>query len=118
MPLTCSFCVPGGPEHGRSQNQSPVKYTLEAVVVEGQFQVLKDDPYGLYYRAGCRGRERQNNPAPDVAQPRMHRASPAGLLVAALLWAQNLGLWHRLAPGGRRTRTCGGRAGAVRCGWA
>jgi hypothetical protein len=27
-----------------------VKYSLEAVVVEGQFAVLKDDPYGLFYR--------------------------------------------------------------------
>ncbi len=51
VPLTCSFCVPGGPESMvEVKTKSPVKYTLEAVVVEGQFQVLKDDPYGLYYR--------------------------------------------------------------------
>ena len=28
----------------------PVKYTFEAVVVEGKFLVLPDDPSGLYYR--------------------------------------------------------------------
>lgn len=51
VPLTCSFCLPGGPEslvEVRSRN--PVRYTLEPVVVEGRFAVLADDPYGLYYR--------------------------------------------------------------------
>ena len=32
------------------KTKNPVKYSLEAVVVEGQFAVLKDDPYGLFYR--------------------------------------------------------------------
>lgn len=51
VPLTCSFCVAGGPESMiEVKTKTPVKYTLEAVVVEGQFQVLQDDPYGLYYR--------------------------------------------------------------------
>ena len=51
VPLTCPFCVPGGPESMvEIKTKSPVKYTMEAVVVEGQFAVLNDDPYGLYYR--------------------------------------------------------------------
>jgi hypothetical protein len=51
VPLTCSFCVPGGPESMvEVKTKSPVKYSMEAVVVEGQFAVLKDDPYGLFYR--------------------------------------------------------------------
>ena len=51
VPLTCSFCVPGGPESMvEVKTKVPVKYSLEPVVVEGQFAVLKDDPYGLYYR--------------------------------------------------------------------
>lgn len=51
VPLTCSFCVPGGPESMvEVKTKVPVRYTLEPVVVEGQFAVLKDDPYGLYYR--------------------------------------------------------------------
>jgi uncharacterized protein len=32
------------------RTKTPVKYTLEPVVVEGKFAVLNDDPYGLYYR--------------------------------------------------------------------
>ena len=27
-----------------------MRYTLEPVTVEGNFAVLSDDPYGLYYR--------------------------------------------------------------------
>ena len=51
VPLTCPFCVPGGPESMvEVKTKTPVKYSLEAVVVEGQFAVLNDDPYGLYYR--------------------------------------------------------------------
>lgn len=51
VPLSCSFCVPGGPESMvEVKTKTPVKYSLEPVVVEGQFAVLPDDPYGLYYR--------------------------------------------------------------------
>lgn len=51
VPLSCGFCTPGGPESMvEVKTKTPVKYSLEAVVVEGQFAVLQDDPYGLYYR--------------------------------------------------------------------
>lgn len=51
VPLTCSFCVPGGPESMvEVKTKTAVKYSMEAVVVEGVFAVLDDDPYGLYYR--------------------------------------------------------------------
>lgn len=51
VPLTCSFCLPGGPESMvEVKTKTPVRYSMEAVVVEGQFAVLNDDPYGLYYR--------------------------------------------------------------------
>ncbi len=51
VPLTCSFCTAGGPESMvEVKSKTPVKYTMEAVVVEGKFAVLNDDPYGLYYR--------------------------------------------------------------------
>lgn len=51
VPLTCGFCTPGGPESMVEVRASkPVKYKLEAVVVEGTFHVLRNDPYGLYYR--------------------------------------------------------------------
>lgn len=51
VPLTCSFCVPGGPESMvEVRSKTPVKYSMEPVVVEGSFAVLHDDSYGLYYR--------------------------------------------------------------------
>lgn len=51
VPLTCSFCTPGGPESMvEVRTVQPVKYSLNAVVVEGRFHVLQNDPYGLYYR--------------------------------------------------------------------
>src|SRR5688500_2338215 len=51
VPLSCGFCVPGGPESMvEVKTRAPVRYTLEPVVVEGKFATLNDDPYGLYYR--------------------------------------------------------------------
>ena len=51
VPLSCPFCTPGGPESMvEVKTRTPVKYSMEPVVVEGQFLVLIDDPYGLYYR--------------------------------------------------------------------
>ena len=51
VPMSCSFCTPGGPESiVEVKARTPVKYTLEPVVIEGRFAVLADDPYGLYYR--------------------------------------------------------------------
>ncbi|MES2956099.1 MAG: DUF3299 domain-containing protein [Pseudomonadota bacterium] len=51
VPLSCSFCLPGGPESMvEVKTKTPVDYSMEAVVVEGRLQVLPDDPYGLYYR--------------------------------------------------------------------
>ena len=51
VPLTCSFCVPGGPESMvEVRTREPVAYTMEPVVVEGRFATLENDPYGLYYR--------------------------------------------------------------------
>jgi hypothetical protein len=51
VPLTCSFCVPGGPESMiEVKTRTPVKYGMEPVVMQGLFSVLPDDQYGLYYR--------------------------------------------------------------------
>jgi uncharacterized protein len=51
VPTSCNFCVPAGPEGlVEVRTVSPVRYTLEPVVVEGLLAVLKDDPFGLYYR--------------------------------------------------------------------
>jgi hypothetical protein len=51
VPTTCSFCVPAGPEGlVEVRTRTPVKYSLEPVIVEGRLAVLSNDPYGLYYR--------------------------------------------------------------------
>ena len=51
VPLTCSFCIPGGPESMiEVRTKTPVRYSMEPVVVEGRFLVLADDASGLYYR--------------------------------------------------------------------
>lgn len=51
VPLTCSFCLPGGPESIMEvKARTPVRAGFEPVVLEGQFQVLSNDPYGIYYR--------------------------------------------------------------------
>jgi uncharacterized protein len=51
VPPSCPFCVPGGPESMiEVRTEKPVPYSQNAMVVEGRFQVLQDDPMGLYYR--------------------------------------------------------------------
>jgi uncharacterized protein len=51
VPMNCGFCVPGGPESMiEIRTKTGVKYSMEPVVVEGNFQVLVNDPFGVYYR--------------------------------------------------------------------
>jgi uncharacterized protein len=51
VPLSCGFCTPGGPESMvEVKSRVPVRYSIEPVVVEGHFQVLVNDPFGIYYR--------------------------------------------------------------------
>jgi uncharacterized protein len=51
MPVTCSFCMPGGPEQlVEVKTKQPVKYSFEPIVVSGKLSVLKDDPTGVFYR--------------------------------------------------------------------
>lgn len=51
VPTTCSFCVPAGPEGlVEVHTSTPLRYTVDAVTVQGRMAVLKDDKYGLFYR--------------------------------------------------------------------
>jgi hypothetical protein len=51
VPLTCSFCTPGGAESMvEVRTREPVKYTTNALVMQGRLHVLTQDPTGLYYR--------------------------------------------------------------------
>lgn len=51
VPLSCSFCLPGGPESMiEVKTRTPIRYGMEPLVVQGRLAVLQDDQYGLYYR--------------------------------------------------------------------
>jgi len=51
MPVTCAFCLPGGPESMvEVKMKTPVKYSFDALVVTGKLAVMKDDPTGMFYR--------------------------------------------------------------------
>jgi len=54
MPVTCAFCMPGGPEQlvevKAKQAKRPVAYGFEAMVLSGKLEVLKNDPNGIFYR--------------------------------------------------------------------
>jgi uncharacterized protein len=51
MPVTCAFCLPGGPESMvEVKMKTPVKYSFDALVVTGKLTVLKEDPSGIFYR--------------------------------------------------------------------
>ncbi|MDZ4074848.1 MAG: hypothetical protein U1E04_08880 [Hylemonella sp.] len=51
VPLSCSFCLPGGPESMiEVKTKTPIRYGMEPLVVQGRLAVLHDDQYGLYYR--------------------------------------------------------------------
>ena len=50
-PADCPFCLSVGPEYiVEVKAKSPIKHSYEPVIVAGRLNVLKDDPYGLYYR--------------------------------------------------------------------
>lgn len=51
LPVTCAFCLPGGPEAlVEVKTKLPVKYSFDPIVVRGRMSVLKDDPTGVFYR--------------------------------------------------------------------
>jgi len=51
MPVSCAFCMPGGPEQlVEVKARRPVAYGFESVVLSGKLEVLKDDPNGIFYR--------------------------------------------------------------------
>lgn len=50
-PPHCPFCLSLGPEYiVEVKSKRPIRHTYEPVVVAGRLNVLKDDPFGLYYR--------------------------------------------------------------------
>jgi hypothetical protein len=50
-PPSCPFCLPAGPSQMVEVFcQEPVEFTEGAILVGGRFELLHDDPGGLYYR--------------------------------------------------------------------
>lgn len=50
-PPHCPFCLSIGPEYiVEVRTKAAIKHTYEPIVVSGRFSVLRDDPFGLYYR--------------------------------------------------------------------
>jgi hypothetical protein len=50
-PPHCPFCLSLGPEYiVEVQSKVAIKHTYEPVVLAGRLSVLKEDPFGLYYR--------------------------------------------------------------------
>lgn len=50
-PPHCPFCMSLGPEYiVEVKSRTPIKHSYEPVVIAGRLHVLRDDPFGLYYR--------------------------------------------------------------------
>jgi hypothetical protein len=50
-PPHCPFCLSIGPEYiVEVKSTGPIKHTYEPIILAGRFNVLSDDPFGLYYR--------------------------------------------------------------------
>ena len=51
VPPHCPFCMPAGPDAiVEVIAKTPVKYSLEPIVVSGRFALVKDDAAGVLYR--------------------------------------------------------------------
>lgn len=50
-PPSCPFCLPAGPSQmAEVLCKEPVEFTEGAIVMAGTFELLEDDPSGIYYR--------------------------------------------------------------------
>jgi len=51
LPPACPFCLPGNSKTLVDvKGDEPIRYTLEPVLLEGRFVLIKGDESGLYYR--------------------------------------------------------------------
>lgn len=50
-PPSCPFCLPAGPSQMvEVLCEEPIEFTEGAIVMGGRFELLEDDPSGMYYR--------------------------------------------------------------------
>jgi hypothetical protein len=51
VPPSCPFCLPGGPNSTiEVLCKTPIKFSTDAMVLNGTMNLLRDDPSGFYYR--------------------------------------------------------------------
>jgi uncharacterized protein len=52
LPPSCAFCIPGGSDKvAEVHPRSPIRYTLDPVVLSGRLTLLREDPMGVsWYR--------------------------------------------------------------------
>jgi uncharacterized protein len=51
LPPSCPYCLPAGAGYIiETQAKDPIRFTWDAVLLEGELEVLEDNPYGLFYR--------------------------------------------------------------------
>ncbi len=51
VPMHCSFCLPAGPDAiVEVVAKTPIRYTIEPLVVSGRFEVVRNDANGILYR--------------------------------------------------------------------
>ncbi len=51
LPPSCPFCLPAGAGYLiETHTGKPIRFTWDPVLIEGSFEILEDDPYGLFYR--------------------------------------------------------------------
>ena len=50
-PPHCPFCLSLGPEYiVEVRARTPIPHTYDPIILSGKLNVLRDDPFGLYYR--------------------------------------------------------------------
>jgi uncharacterized protein len=50
-PPSCPYCLPAGPTAMvEVEAETPVPFSYDPIVLEGRFELLNDDPSGMYYR--------------------------------------------------------------------
>ncbi|MDQ2070463.1 DUF3299 domain-containing protein [Natronospira bacteriovora] len=60
LPPSCPYCLPAGAGYIiETRAKNPIRFSWDAVLLEGELEVLEDDPYGLFYRLNDARRVRE-----------------------------------------------------------
>jgi len=51
LPPSCPYCLPAGAGYIiETKAKDPIRFSWDAMLLEGELKVMEDDPYGLFYR--------------------------------------------------------------------